>query len=171
MNTISKNYSDGQIDQVLEDLIERYEKVKVGGGYSYTTSTPDKRYKSGRRETSHWVSTTYRERKSSERKAFIKQLITEVSNDEGFTILKGYAYLNFFVYMKYPFMRNKAQRVIKNRVLKNYKDLPSYREELKSFKSWYYTCEMIGWLIRLIYTLGMKKDTDGYTWYKKINSL
>lgn len=142
-----------------------------GGGYSYTTSTPDKRYKSGRRETKHWVSIRYRERTSPERKALIKQLITTVSHNENFTILEGCGYLRFFVYMRYPLLRNKAQRTIKRRVIKNYKDIPSHKEELKEFKSQYRMLEFYGPIVRLLLALGIGKNTGAYNYYKRINTL
>ena len=166
----SKFYSIDQQWSVVESLLERFEKEQTGGGYSYTTSTQDKRYKSGRRETSHWVSPKYRERTSSERRAFIKQLIKEIDTNESFTILQGYGYLMFFIYMRYPFLRNKAQRTIKRRVLKNYGDLPSYREQLKEFKNYYCVCECLGWLGRLLFFFGFDKEGLG-PYYKRINSL
>ena len=169
--SLSKFYSDEQLDTHIDILLKRFEKELVSEGYSYTTSTPDKRYKSGKRESSHWVSARYRERKSSERRAFIKQLIEEINKDETLTICKGIAYLNFFIYMRYPLLRNKAQRAIKRRIIKNYKDLPSYSEQLKEFKGLYRESECMGWLIRLILFLGFKKDTTAYEYYKKINTL
>lgn len=167
----SKFYSDDQIWSVTKSLLDRFEKEKSGGGYSYTTSTPDKRYKSGRRETSHWVSTTYRERTSTERRVFIKQLIEKINKNESFTILEGYGYLDFFVYMRYPFLRNKAQRAIKRRVIKNYGDFPSYREQLKEFKSYYNMCECFGWVIRVLFFLGVGDENSMRPYYKRINSL
>ena len=167
----SQFYTDNQIWYVTQSLLERFEKEKSGGGYSYTTSTPDKRYKSGKRETSHWVSATYRERTSSERRVFIKQLIEEINKNESFTILQGYGYLDFFIYMRYPFLRNKAQRAIKRRVVKNYGDLPSYREQLKEFKTHYYFCECLGWIIRVLFFLGFGNEESMRPYYKRINSL
>lgn len=160
-------FSEDQIWSVVDRLLAKFEKEYAGGGYSYTTSTPDKRYKSGRRETSHWVSIRYRERTSPERKALIKQLITDVSHNENFTILEGLGYLRFFVYMRYPLLRNKAQRTIKRRVIKNYKDIPSHKEELKEFKSEYRKCEFIGPIGRLLCALGIFKND----YYKRINTL
>ena len=163
--------SEDQVWSVVDRLLANFEKEYAGGGYSYTTSTPDKRYKSGRRETSHWVSIRYRERTSPERKALIKQLITDVSHNENFTILEGRGYLRFFVYMRYPLLRNKVQRTIKRRVIKNYKDIPSHKEELKEFKSEYRISEFFGPIVRLLFALGIGKNSSAYDYYKRINTL
>ena len=169
--SISKFYQDDQIWRVVDNLLSIFEKKQVGGGYFTTTSTPDKRYKSGKRETRNWISSYYRERTSPERRAFIKQLITDISNNKNLTIVEGLGYLQFFVYMRYPFLRNKAQRAIRKVVIERYKDLPSKREELKEFKQHYNSYEYVGWIVRLCFFFGINKDCGAYEYYKRINSL
>lgn len=167
----NEKFSEDQVWSIVDRLLEKFEKDNVELGHYISITSPDKRFKSGQRKTFKWVSDGRKVRSASERKTFIKQLITDVSNNENFTILEGIGYLRFFVYMRYPLLRNKAQRTIKRRVFENYKDLPSRREELEEFKFEYRISEFFGWIVRLLFALGIGKDRGVYDYYKRINTL
>ena len=140
----SRFYSDEQIDSRLESILTDFE-MKYFGGYTYTTTTPDKRFKDGERKYTHYINSTSRERTSSERRMFIDELINNLNNNK---TLDMHAYLQFFTFVRNPSFRKKGQRALKERIIVEYGDIPSYKDKLKEFISLYNQCKLFGWLLR-----------------------
>lgn len=63
-------------------------------------------------------------------------------------MLSGHAYLQFFTFVRNPSFRKKGQRALKERIIVEYGDIPSYKDKLKEFISLYNQCKLFGWLLR-----------------------
>lgn len=164
---MSKFHSDAAIDAGVNHLLNDIRKKKVREAYSYTTSTTDKRYKSGERCETHSVEAKYAERTFSERKEYIKQLIKDISNNQNLSMYDGHVYLRFFLCVRNPILRHKGLHAIKNRLKKNFGDIPSKKEELKEFMwEYYYIGKLLGWIVP-IYAFFTVKDSNSM--YKIIN--
>ena len=163
----SKFYSDDQIKQVFDSIVKRI-KYRYPDGYRTLIEVPDKRYKRGKRFTWKVVNESGGRRTSSERKELLKRLISDVGNNEKFTMPEALGYLYFFMLMRNPFLRNKGLHIVKKRFIKNYGDHSTYMED---FRSNYKSCKYFSWIIRLILALGIGKGTDIYYDYEAVNGL
>lgn len=163
-------FPEQRINSIIEDILSDIEKKKTKDSYSYTTSKVDKRYKTGEKTTSHYVSAQYAERTISERKSYINSLITSLSEDKNLSIDNGLAYLYCFVFINNFSLRRKGLKTVKNRIFRNFGDIQSKQEELKYFKKEYKSIVLSGWILRLLIRIFFAKSDSLYQRiYKTMN--
>lgn len=163
-------FPEQRINSIIEDILSDIEKKKTKDSYSYTTSKVDKRYKTGEKTTSHYVSAQYAERTISERKSYINSLITSLSENKNLSIDSGLAYLYCFVFTKNFSLRRKGLKTVKNRIFRNFGDIQSKQEELKYFKKEYKSIVLSGWILRLLIRIFFAKSDSLYQRiYKTMN--